>query len=197
MVVNYVLCSLAAPHAVTAPSPGQPPVPLRRLAGDFIWRTAVNNGFGISTFFYFAIPAVLGLAALYWLSFGEGLHYFNRSLSQENRAAEWVGAKIKPRAPMKIEIQNMPDSQVIIDHASFDGGDLWIYYYSEHGARYIQFNWKEIAPDGTIVAASDGYPSVYGEGKSPDDLAAGERAELHLKIDSDPRAVSIKLWMST
>lgn len=157
----------------------------------------MNNGYGISTFFYFAIPAVLGLAALYWLAFGQGLHYFQRTLSQESRAAEWVGAKIKPRAPMKIEMVNQPDARVRIDHATFDGGDLWIYYYSELGASYIQFNWKEIAPDGTVVAAKEnGYPSVYGEGQSPNELAAGERAELHLKINSDPRAVSIRLWMS-
>lgn len=158
----------------------------------------MNNGFGISTFFYFAIPAVLGLAALWWLAFGEGLHYFSRTLSQERRAAEWVGAKIKPRAPLKIDVYNAPDSPVKIERATFDGGDLWVYYSSEGGAQHIKANWKEYAPDGTVVASDlNIYPSIEGEGQSPNDLSAGERAELHLKISSDPRAVSIKVWMST
>lgn len=157
----------------------------------------MNNGFGISTFFYFAIPAVLAIAALWWLAFGEGIHYFTRALSQEQRAAEWVGAKVKPRAPLKIEIDTAPDAQVKIDRANFDGGDLWIYYSSEGGAEFIKCNWKEYAPDGTIVASKERiYPTVDGEGQSPDSLGPGERAELHLKVLSDPRAVSIKIWMT-
>jgi hypothetical protein len=49
---------------------------------------------GVSTFFYWSIPAVLALAAIWWLAFGEGLHMFNRQLAQEKRSAVAVALRL-------------------------------------------------------------------------------------------------------
>lgn len=152
---------------------------------------------GISTFFYFAIPAVLAVAAIWWLAFGQGLHYFLRAVSQEKRHAEIVGAAIPPQDPLQIRISDPRDAPVRVDRAEIDGGDLYIYYknFGRSRAGSIRYTWKLIAPDGTVVKSQQGYPSIYGEGHSPDELDPGERAELHLKIDSDPRAVILDIRM--
>jgi hypothetical protein len=154
---------------------------------------------GLSQFFYFAIPAVLGLAAIYWLAFGEGLHYFRRVLSQEKRHAEIVGARILPREPMKITIHHQLGESLTVDRAEIDGGDLWVYYKNTgaSGVRGIQLTWRIVAPDGTVIKAGDRqYVSVYSKNDAPDELDAGERGEAHFKIPSDPRAVTLDLRMS-
>lgn len=152
---------------------------------------------GISTFFLFAIPAVLALAALWWLAFGQGLHYFRRALSQEKRHAEIVGAVVLPKEPLKITISDRRDAAVRIDRAEIDGGDLWIYYknFGSSTSSSIQFTWKLYAPDGTVVKSQWGYASIHGYDNAPDQLDPGERGELHLKIPPDARAVRIDLRM--
>lgn len=155
----------------------------------------MQNRSGFNALAYAAIPAALAIGALYWLAFGKGLHYFGRELSQEQRAASWVGAMVAPKEPVKIEALNAPDAVVRIDRLQFDGGDLWIYYSASGEATFIRYFWKQYAPDGTVVTAGDGYPSIQGEGQSPDDLRAGEKAELHLKIKTDPRTVRMTVWM--
>lgn len=77
---------------------------------------------GLSQFFYFAIPAVLALAAIWWLVFGQGLHYFRRELSQEKRHSEIVGAIVLPKAPMNIKISDSRDAAVRVDRAEIEGG---------------------------------------------------------------------------
>jgi len=152
---------------------------------------------GVSQFFYFAIPAVLALAAIWWLSFGQGLHYFRRALSQEKRHAEIVGAAVLPKAAMKIKIVDARDAAVRIDRAEIDGGDLWVYYKNVGHSRAsdIGLTWRLIAPDGTVVKAHSGYVMIYSENNAPDSLEPGERGEAHYDIPSDPRAVTLELAM--
>lgn len=149
---------------------------------------------GVSQFFLFAIPAVLALAALWWLAFGEGLHYFRRALSQEKRRAEVVGAVSLPREPIKIEIKNSRENPVVIDRAEVDGGELYVYVTNRGRAtvKWMQLRWALKAPDGTIVASKDWLLESYG---GPAELASGERAELHIKIKADPRAVVLELTL--
>lgn len=152
---------------------------------------------GVSQFFYAAIPAVLALAAIWWLAFGQGLHYFRRALSQEKRHAEIVGAAILPKTPLKIRISDTRDAAVQIDRAEIDGGDLWIYYKNTGDFKKgsIRFTWKQISPDGTVVSSLSGFADVYGENRAADSLDPGERGELHLKIEPDPRAVILDIRM--
>ena len=153
---------------------------------------------GISTLAYWAIPAVLGLAALYWLAFAEGAHSFRRLLSQESRHAEIVGAKVIPREPMKITITNSRDAVVIVDRAEVDGKDLWVYYKNVSQGRIhgIELEWRLIAPDGTVLKSKLGYVEIYSENDAPDALDAGERGEAKYELPTDPRAVSLDLRMS-
>lgn len=153
---------------------------------------------GVSQFFFFAIPAVLALAGIWWLAFGEGVHYFRRALSQEKRHAEIVGAAVLPKAPIKITLSDRRDAAVKIDRAEIDGGDLWIYYRNLGQSRvtYIQFTWRLIAPDGTVIKADDGYIEISSNNSAPGSLEPGERGEARLKIESDPRAVTLDVRMS-
>jgi len=153
---------------------------------------------GLSTFFYFAIPAVLAIAAIWWLAFGEGLHYFRRTLSQEKRHAEIVGAAILPKEPLKIHLTEGRGQVLRIERAEIDGDDLWIYYRNtgNSSVQLIRYRWKLIAPDGTVVKSEDNYVSIHSENKAPDALDAGERGEAHIKIESDPRAVTLDLSLS-
>lgn len=152
---------------------------------------------GVSTFFLFAIPAVLALGALWWLAFGEGLHYFRRELSQEKRHAEAVGAGVLPKNPIEIKIIENRVASVRVDRAEIDGGDLWVYYknFGQSRKEYIRYQWRLIAPDGTIVQSQEGYPSIYSKTSSPDSLMPGQRAEMRLKITADPRAVILEIEM--
>jgi hypothetical protein len=153
---------------------------------------------GVSQFFFYAIPAVLALAALWWLAFAEGAHSFRRLLSQEKRHAEIVGAAKLPKAPMKITVKNSRDESLEIDRAEIDGKDLWIYYKNvgPGSVRAIQLEWRLIAPDGTVLKAEKGHVSIYSENDAPDALDAGERGEAKYKLPSDPRAVSLDLRLS-
>jgi len=150
---------------------------------------------GFSTFMYFAIPLVLAIAAVWWLAFGQGLHYFRRGLSQEKRRNEVVGAKILPQEPIKIRLKNLRDDAVQIERADIDGGDLYLYYRNKSHSRSssIRFEWRLKAPDGTVVAAKDGYMSIYAVNNAPDSLEAGELGEAHLTISPDPRAVVLEV----
>ena len=154
---------------------------------------------GLSQFFFFAIPAILGLAALYWLAFGQGLHYFRRALSQEKRHAEAVGAAVLPKEPLKITIGDSRNSQIRVDTVELDGGDLWLYYknVSQSTINHIQFTWKQIAPDGTVVKSDHGYISASSSNNAPGSLDGGQRGEAHLKISADPRAVVFAIRMHT
>jgi hypothetical protein len=154
---------------------------------------------GISTFFLFAIPAVLALAALWWLAFGQGVHYFRRELSQEARHNEIVGAKVLPKSPIQIHLSNHRDSPLIIDRAEIDGGDLWVYYKNtgQSNVSGLRLRWQLIAPDETILKASEGYIHIYSENDAPDELGPGQRGEAKYKLPSDPRAVKLDLKLSS
>lgn len=143
---------------------------------------------GVSAFFYFAIPAVLALAAIWWLAFGEGLHYFRRALSQERRRAEAVGALPNPKTPIEIKILTTRDGAIAIDRAEIDGGDAFVYLTnrSQQSVRWAKLKWSLRAPDGTIIEADDRYIN-------PSHFNAGDRTEMKIRIDADPRAAVFQL----
>lgn len=151
---------------------------------------------GLSTFFYFAIPLVLAVAAVWWLMFADGLHIFLRTVSQEKRHAEIVGATTLPKAPIKIVIDDYRDAPIVVARAEIDGSDLWIYYKNvgQSTVSGIEYNWRLIAPDGTVIKAQSSYISVYAR-NAPDSLNPGERGEAKLSIPSDPRAVTLQVGM--
>lgn len=144
---------------------------------------------------YSLIPAALAIGALYWLSFGQGLHYFQRELAQEKRRAEIVNATPLPTAPLEIRLDERRDASLVIERAEIDGSALWVYLKNigQQKKRFIQIHWKLIAPDGTVVKAGANYASLRG---GPDELEPGERAEVKLNVDADPRATVLRLRTS-
>lgn len=139
---------------------------------------------GLSQFFWFAIPAVLALAAIMWLTFGQGMHYFRRALSQEKRHAEVVGASPLPKVALEIELANARDSAIRINKAEIDGDDLWIYVENSGHSKvdFVEYEWRLSAPDGTIVKSDRHF--IPGSTT----LEAGEKREIKAQIASDPRA---------
>lgn len=137
------------------------------------------------------IPILLALAASCWLFFVSDLHIFRRTIQQENRHAEIVGAKPLPVAPIIIEIKHPKQYCASVDRAEIDGTDLWIYWHN--GCRapfsFVKLIVKARAPDGTIVASIDPYV-VAGE-----EIEPGEAREFHSAIPADPRAVTLQIWL--
>jgi hypothetical protein len=152
---------------------------------------------GVSTFFLFAIPAVLALAAVWWLAFGQGLHYFKRELSQEQRSAEAVGASALPAEPLKIVITDEKDAAVRVDRVEIDGKRVWLYYKNFGQSRvsdFIEVSWRLRAIDGTVIKSKSTYANLI-DYDAPGGLGAGERAEAKFDIVSDPRAVVFEIGM--
>lgn len=147
---------------------------------------------GFSQLAYFAIPAVLGLAAIYWLAFGQGLHYFRRELSQESRHNIVVGAKILPKSPIDIQFSGKRDGTIKITRAEIDGGDVWVWYQNVGQSRaiFIDISWSLLSPDGTVIKQYKNYASSY---YGAQELDAGEKGEFHFPITSDPSRYDSKI----
>jgi len=149
---------------------------------------------GISTFSLFAIPAVLGLAAIYWLTFVRGAHRFGKEVSQENRRNVYVGAKVLPKEPIKLEPKNIESEPLQIDTIDLDG-DYALVRFHNSGHRpihYAQVLYKGYAPDGTVVAHDSNYVISGDETIDP-----GEKMEWRSKyFKDDPRVVRVVFTMT-
>lgn len=128
---------------------------------------------GISQFFYFGIPAVLGVAAVLWLGFYVSVHDFSRKVTQDNRGAQAVGASPLPKEAFHVTIRNKKEACAQIDSASVEDDALVVYLHNRcpYEVRSVKILWKVIAPDGTVIGANDRY--VNG-----DNLDAGEKVEF-------------------
>ncbi len=149
---------------------------------------------GISKLALFAIPAMLALAACWWLAFGEGLHYFNREVSQEDRHAIVTnGTTAMPTAPLKISIKSPRNAALVIDRAEIDGGKSWVYAHNSSASRieYGQIAWRLISESGITLKSGGGYLNIDWHG--PQTLEPGERVELSCDIEADPRASILEL----
>lgn len=140
-----------------------------------------------------AIPAVLGIGALVWLTGFRNLHDFNHQTSQEKRASVAVQALPLPKEPLKIEIYNSKRLCHQIESAEFDGDELVMYIRNVCGnsiramteAAYVETHWQALAPDGTVIAT--GWNNHLYE----NDLAAGQRTEIRQRygVSTDARIV--------
>jgi hypothetical protein len=152
----------------------------------------VNAGTrNIGRFFLAAIPWVLGTAAAVWLSTYIALHEFRHELSQEDRAATYVGATERPKSKIKISVSEQDCSH--ITRADLDGSTLLIYAKNDchETLDYLAWHWQTIAPNGT--ALKEGYTN------SCPLPAAGATAECRLSISSygedlDDRVATVRVW---
>jgi len=130
----------------------------------------------------------IGVGCVVWFGFFSNVHFFNREISQEQRANEAVGAKVLPKAPLQIVIKNKPNECRVIDSARLDGSDLWVYYHNACNRTTTDdtIHWNGIAPDGTVI--------VSGWTYTRSDLESGQKAEFHADdLKDDPRMVTLEV----
>jgi len=137
------------------------------------------------------ILVILGSAALYWLVFAEGYHSFQRTLTQENRNAEAVGASPLPTSPIKVEIQNEHSHCSLIDRARIEGTTLTVYWHNNCPQQFdmLCLVIKGVAPDGTIVYGDR--PFVIFD----QPIASQERRESTVEVKDDSRIVTLQIWL--
>jgi hypothetical protein len=142
----------------------------------------------MSKFFWFCVPAVLGVAASVWLGVYIQAHVFEHQISQEDRAASYTGAAIRPTSKIKVEALNK--SCIAITSADIDGNQLLVYSvnHCHRNVRYSEYHWEALSPDGTAIASS------YENWKCPTPREPDRKAECSLEVSDDDRIVTIKVW---
>lgn len=147
---------------------------------------------GISEYYYFAIPLVLGLAATSWLMFFSDLHIFRRKLINEKRRAERVAAEPLPKEKIEITFSDSKDAAIKVVAADLDGENAWITFQNFGSTRqtWIDYSWRQISPDGTIIN------SCWGNA-SPSTLDGGQKAEMKITVyHDDPRTSKFDVRMA-
>lgn len=147
---------------------------------------------GVSALALAAIPAALAIGASGWLGFTITAHGFQRTLAQEQRRAVYVAAPTPPKAKMAFDISSR--GAVVIERADLDGRDLTVYLRNRSHVHqcFQQVHWALRAPDGTMIGGESKY---IGDGEGG--MEPGEKAEGQLHITEDPRAVAIRLSVSS
>ena len=144
----------------------------------------------IGRFFLFAIPLVLGLAASVWLGVWIQSHYFQKELSQEDRAAVYTGAQERPKS--KVIIQILPHDCTHLTRVDLDGSDLLMYATNDCHAPldYLAWHWQFVSPDGTVI--SEGYDNSCPKPRLPGDKA--ECVPYSGSVKPDDRASVLRAW---
>ena len=114
--------------------------------------TGVNSGaLNVGRFFLALIPWALGIGFTVWLGAWIGVSKYKHDVSQERRAAVYVGAENKPEEKLKIQV--IKHDSTTITKADVNGEDLMIYARNDGGKLdYMAWHWKLISPDGTAIA---------------------------------------------
>ena len=144
---------------------------------------------GIGKFFLALIPWALGLGASVWLGVWIGVYHFRKELSQENRAATYVGATERPKS--KIAVQIIPGGCLLVSRVDVDGGDLLIYWKNTCGFRldYAELHYEAISPDGTILS------QWYDNGSQCSfPTFSGDTAECRTTVRDDDRVAKLRVW---
>jgi hypothetical protein len=130
----------------------------------------------------------LALGATGWLTFYMTLHVFLKERAQEERAAEYVGAKDRPKEKLKILTE--PSGCFVIERVRVDGS-LALVYFRNHCRElqcFIKVSYRLISPDGTVIGSDDNYSDLLGGAEY---LRQGEKSEAQMKIKLDDRASAI------
>lgn len=148
---------------------------------------------GVSTFFFFAIPAVLGLAGIYWLAVTRGVVEVRRGFIMNSRHNEIVGAKVLPRGAVQIVLTNADAHGPVIERADIYGSQLTVWVRNDgevsrgEVGSAITLVWKIIAPNGVLIGS--GYDFVsWGV-----PLLPGQVAEFKTSIYADSRMERLEL----
>lgn len=151
---------------------------------------------GVSTFFYFSIPAILALAAVYWLVFTDGFITVRRGLIMDKRHNEIVGARKLPKSTIALVLTNTERSKLKIARAEIYGTNLTVWIRNDGdkpagriigGYGSINLTWRSISPDGTVIG-SDMNCLSYNV-----NLLPGQVAEYKTTVPSDRRTERLEL----
>jgi hypothetical protein len=140
---------------------------------------------GIGAFFYGAIPAVLGVAGLIWLSFLMGVVEFHHNQVQEGRRDNRVGAYATIRKPVDLVFNGKGCIHVERGYLDGDTATFYIHNVCYHEIDDISWSIREISPDGTTVESKRTFLS------GSDDMVADEKREVQVDISSDQRVVKV------
>lgn len=145
------------------------------------------------------VPAALGVGALYWLSFGEGIHRFDRTIAEDNRsvAQEKRHNEVVHAVPLPVALINLTYRQnraFEIRRMEINGNDLYIYIKNKTRIcqDYVKLAWQQIAPDGTVIGSNETYLVAEQPGIQP-----GQSQEGHVVIEPDQRTVTIALSLTS
>lgn len=134
------------------------------------------------------IPWALGIGFAAWLGVWVALHQYRHELSQEDRAAVYVGAAERPKSKLAVDI--IPQDCSVITRADINGEDLLLYAKNNCHAkvRYMEWHWEALSPDRTVIHGG------YENWKCPDVIMPGDVAECKLSINMDDRTAVIRVW---
>lgn len=169
---------------------------MRRLSNEDGREAGARNW---GRFALFLIPLVLGIAASIWLGVYIGTHRFNRELSQEDRAANAVGAEVRPTDKITFDLKKNQKHCAPVTRADLDGKTMRLYATNNCGVELTGMDWwyALVSPDGTIL--HDGYmnqrTSTCPAPRFPNDKSecvfAGTSGGY---IEIDDRVESVRVW---
>ena len=145
---------------------------------------------GIGSFFFAAIPGILGAGAVLWLLFVTGVVDFHRQEILQGRMDNRVGVVEPLKEPVKLIVED--EYCVKITKAFLDGDSLTAYMTSgcHEYLDYWELHWEVKSPDGTIL------DSGYDNTAFLPPLHAGEKAEHVFSLPSDSRTNTVVVWTS-
>jgi hypothetical protein len=147
---------------------------------------------GLGAFCYAAIPLTLAYAALIWLAFGMGFVEFHhqqdaykKQQTYEGRREERVGINGEILKPVDLTFAGK--GCIHIDRAFLDTQMLTTYVSNACPTRrqFIQYSYREVAPDGTTLHSSEQYLPNTGT------LEPGEHSEITSEVSNDARVTII------
>lgn len=148
-----------------------------------------NGGRNIGRLALSLIPYALGLGAAVWLGVYINAHNFKHQLTQEDRAAAYVGATERPKSKILVEI--IPQDCTQIFNTDIDGDTLMLYAQSncDFKMEYMEWHWEAISPNNTIIAS--GY---HNTAYCPALTTPGIKAECRMEVSTDDRIVKFRVW---
>lgn len=139
---------------------------------------------GIVGILFTLIVIGLGVAGVVWLGFVMTGHDFGNQVSQEHRAAEWVGEKTPPKAPIKIIVKN-GSGCIKIDHVRIEGDHLRILTHRVCGVSgdYAEVHWRVVANNTVIDSGYTNWQVTASD--------VGQFSEFIPDIQTDDRVTEI------
>lgn len=142
------------------------------------------------------IPWALGIGFAAWLATWISFHNFQHQQTQEDRAAAYVGATIRPKGKIAIDMQHHDCTTVV--RSDIDGSKLLLYARNDCGQaiNYLAWHWQVLSPDGTLL--KQGYTNqcaLPGPGETAECLLEYLGKEAYSETVDD-RADRIRVWTS-